>query len=274
MILKRSIGQLALYFKVLWSIDHRAKAIKQEVANQRKTIKSLRLEIEHLKLWIDKYNVTLTNFTENLNAMVWRKDTDFKYIIANAQHCIKLFKLKGSRECLDFIISKTGEQVFNYLFLDAGIENSFGRIGLISDTFTKTNGKPCHFFEAGIIDSEQILLYVVKIPEFNDKGKFTGLTCIGWDITLHSAWVIHQLNRWIYDKKAVRLHHDKSVFVYYIKPIVKQCDIFKSVCIQALSSEGDICDFCSHNDQGCSKNRLLNEELKDELPTNNYDSRN
>lgn len=250
-----------------WNPDKQAKQLYQEIGEQRMIIKKLGTEVNSLKVWVDKYAHTLSYFTEAINAMVWQKNHEHRYILANERHCKVLFGLTNSPECLDRIEGRTDAELIKMVFLENGIENTFGEMCFITDTYTEQLGQACHYFEAGAINGEQKLLYVAKTPMHDSKGKFTGTVSAGWDITEHSLFIIHQLNRWIFSKKVERLFHSKRGFAYYIRPVLKQCDIFESICKQAMDSKDGFCRHCSIEGNTCQQNQKLREKLND-LQTN------
>jgi len=259
---KSKFNKLASLFNFIWHPDKKAKDILHRVEDQRVIIRGLADKVSDLEKWVIKYNRTLNNFTDAMGAMVWQKGADHRYLIANKLHCVNFFNLGVTSDCLNSIVGKTDAELIESIYTTAGVPNTFGQVCTVTDNFAEAKGEPCHFFEAGIVGGQQVLLYVVKIPEFDQEGKFLGTTGTGWDVTHHSLWVVHQLNRWIYSNKVEKLFRKDDVFAYHIRPVVKSCDIFKSVCVSSLHSDSPACNLCSATDFRCKHNKQLGEKLK------------
>jgi hypothetical protein len=93
------------------------------------------------------------------------------------------------------------------------------------------------------------------MPRLDDKGNFIGSVGIAWDFTNNSDYMIVQLNRMIYDKKATQLFRCDKVFAYALEPDVKKCSIFQHICPGSGKTD------CPNGEQGCKgecdvRNRL------------------
>ena len=206
-----------------------SRQLHAELVSHKNRIKVLKAEYDSLEKWKNEYTSTLGLLTDAMQALVWKKDSKHRYLLANPLHCRKFFGFEKSRECLDYIVGKTDAFLIRSLFRDNDIQNTSGEICMMSDFHVMKNAEVTHYLEAGIVDGEEILLYVVKIPRFTD-GVFTGTMGIAWDMTSQADFLMTQLQRWIYDDKVSRLYHEKNVFCYAIKPSLKKCMIFQHIC--------------------------------------------
>jgi len=227
--------------------DIASEALRDEIKGQRKNIKILKEEYLKLTEWHHQYVSSLSMLTEAMDALVWKKDKNHQYLLANPLHCQSFFGFEGTADCLKAIVGRTDEFLIKSLFKDHKIQNTFGATCRLSDEFTKGKTDPVHFLEAGIVDGVEVLLYVVKTPQYTNTGKFIGTLGIGWNVTSQSDFLVKQLNRWIYAKKAEILYHAPSVFCYVIEPGVKQCKIFHHICPdpERGKSCGGECDICA-----------------------------
>jgi len=214
----------------IFSSATRAKVLHSEISSQRNRIKNL--VHEHIKLsnWNDQYAAALAMLTDALEAMIWKKDADHRYTLANPTHCRAFFGFEGSTKCLQHVIGKTDNELLSEVFKDHGTENTFGCICLKSDEYCMTTDKRTHFLEAGVIDENEYLLYSIKTPQFDKSKKFIGTIGIAWDVTREAEFLLQRLDQWIIEEKVIKLHHADQVFSYALEPEAKTCSIFKHVC--------------------------------------------
>jgi len=209
-----------------------SKEVYEDLRLQRKKVKELVEEYRILRTWNERYSDLLGTITDSVSALIWRKDRSRRYMIGNPIHCRVFFGLEGSPSCLDLIEGKTDEELIKILYEKNGIQNTFGEICTRSDKYIEKYGKTQHFIEGAVVDGEEILLYVIKIPLYDQLKVFDGTVGIAWDVTKNSKFVISQLNRWIYDKRAKELYNNKEskVFIYTFNPLVDTCSIFQYIC--------------------------------------------
>lgn len=218
------------FLKRIWFFDRASKNFYEEMVVQSREIKALRLETQILRTWKDAYDDTLSSLTDAMQALVWRKDNKHGYLLANPLHCSSFFGFDTTPECLEYIVGKSDSDIIIANYRDLGIQNTFGEICELTDEYVSKQKKPLHFLEAGMIAGEEILLYVVKTPLFDDKGVFTGTVGIGWDFSDQSKFIVSLLNRWIYAKEATQLYKQKEVFAYVVKPATHSCGVFNHIC--------------------------------------------
>ena len=207
-----------------------SKALSIEIKAQRESISTLKNEYLALTEWHHTYVSALSTLTESMGALVWTKDRDNNYLLANELHCKNFFGFDGTKECLEYIVGKTDTELIVDIYRDHGVENTFGEICNMSDDYIRGKDKPVHFLEAGVVDGTEVLLYVIKTPQYDSTGYFTGSVGVGWDITPQADFLIQQLNKWIYEDNAVSLYHAPSVFCYAVTPDTKQCKVFRHFC--------------------------------------------
>jgi hypothetical protein len=208
-----------------------AKELYEQVKSQNLRIQSLMLEHKSLSNWTHQYSSVLGLLSESMQALIWKKDKNHKYLLANPLHCQSFFGFDGTPECLSFVVGKNDTELIKDIFRENGIQNTFGEMCTISDEHVSiTPGEPVNYLEAGVVDGIEVLLYIIKTPQFSDSGEFVGSVGIGWDLTSQADFLVKQLNRWIYDGKAQKLYHNEKVFCYTIKPEAKKCQIFNHIC--------------------------------------------
>jgi len=227
-----------------------SKALSIEIKAQRKNIKILKEEYLALTEWHHTYVSALSTLTESMGALVWTKGKDNRYLLANKLHCKSFFGFEGTTKCLDYIVGKTDTELIVDLFRGHDVQNTFGEICNLSDDYIKGKYLPLHFLEAGIVDGAEVLLYVVKTPQYDSDGNFSGSVGIGWDMTPQADFLVRELNRWIFDGKAVSLFHAPGVFCYAITPGAKQCKVFRHICPNPNPDKacGDGCSECNQGD--------------------------
>jgi hypothetical protein len=121
----------------------------------------------------------LNKLTVDMEAAVWSKNANHEYVIANPIHCREFFGIHETPDCLKYVRGKTDDYLINRIYKDNGFKNTFGEISTLSDKYTEEVGETTSFIEAGYIDDEQVLFYVIKFPQYDKDGKFTGTNGIG-----------------------------------------------------------------------------------------------
>jgi hypothetical protein len=216
------------------------KQLHNELKEHRSKIKSLKMEYKSLSEWNHQYVSTLSLLTEAMAALIWKKDKNHRYLLANPLHCRIFFGYDSTQDCLRTIVGKTDLELIKLNFDDIGIKNNFDHVTLLSDKYAATNTEVSHFLEAGTVGSTELLVYTIKIPQFTPEGAFVGTIGMAWDMTENSDFLVTQLKRWIYSKKAVQLYHKKDVFCYVVAPELKKCHIFHHIC--PTPERGKECD--------------------------------
>jgi len=232
--------------------DIATKQLHEEIKLHRDRISLLKTEYKNLSIWNAQYVATLGMLTEAIQAMVWKKDKRGLYLLANPHHCRSFFGFDGSSECLDYVVGKSDSELIHTLFNSNSVVNTFENVCTLSDNHCSQQIKSVHYLEAGIIDGEEVLFYTIKTPQFTISNEFIGTIGMAWDVTSRSSFLTEQLNRWIYDKLAIKLYHDNSTFCYAIEPKANQCSLFKHVCPNPHIAQDENCDLCD-DIGGCFK---------------------
>lgn len=218
------------------------KKLAEEVKLHRIKVKELRVEYTKLSDWNKKYVDTLTYLTDAMEAMVWRKDEDHRYILANSLVCSTIFGIKDTDACISILKGKTNVELFEEAATE--IPPVFRDIGKVSDDYVKNENKVCHFLEAGTLHGKEHLFYIVKTPSHDAKGNFSGSVGMGWNVTTQSDFLVEQLNRWIFAGKTVKLYQFEEMFCYAITPELKKCDIFNHICPTPHNKESCTNELC------------------------------
>lgn len=241
-----SIATIRGSLRNFFNPDIASKELHESLKHQRERIAELKNEYNTLSRWNHQYVSTLSLLTEAMQVLIWKKDKDHRYLLANPLHCKSFFGYEISHECLDSIVGRSDKELIEINKKEFGITNSFEPICTASDAYVKNLGETCHFLEAGMIDGKEVLLYSVKTPQFTEYNEFVGSIGMAWDMTDKSEFTVKQLNRWIYSKRAIKLYRDQSVFCYAIRPEDKKCQIFNHFCPtpeRGKSCDGE-CDNC------------------------------
>ena len=243
--------------------QNEAKKLYEEIGQQRIHIKELYVEYKKISEWNEQYSDILKSLTDSINALVWRKDKDGKYLLANHNHCTTFFGLSITSECLDYIKGKTDYELIKMSYFDHNLKNTFSTLCEVSDIFVKENKRICHFLEAGVIEDKEVLLYVMKSPILDINGEYLGSVGLGWDCTQQTQFFLNLLEKWINENKAKEIYREKDNFCYEISIEANTCRIFKHICPR--SDEGTICkqDSCNLCWEQESKKQL--EKVKKEI---------
>ena len=210
----------------LWFPEKLLKPLLNEIKEDRIKIQELLDELTEAQETHIQFSSILEGLSTSMEALIWSKDKNHKYIVANARLCNYLFDEEVSTDdCLVMVKGKTYTELLENCYND----HILYRLGLLSDEYTREEKKACHFIEAVCIDEKEILFYIIKIPQYLD-GRFNGTYAIAWDITSKSEFVTELLNRWIYDEKITEVYLCKNQFSYAINPKIKQCPIFHHIC--------------------------------------------
>lgn len=207
-----------------------SKLLHDDLKLHRDKILLLKAEYSNLFKWNMEYVNALGLLTEAIDALVWKKDADHRYILANLLHCKTFFNLTELSNCQDVIVGQTDKELIKSVFSNKKDSHTFHRNCIDSDKYVEKMEDTVHFLEAGLVAGKELLLYVIKTPQYSDKGVFLGTLGIGWNVSEQSNFLITQLNRWIYSKKVKRLFHQDSEFCYALEPGFKTCRIFNHVC--------------------------------------------
>lgn len=220
-----------------------------DIQEDKKRISELIAELKIVKQWNFEYVSILDGVTESMKAMVWSKDKDHKYILANAIHCNSFFGFDTSNVCLEEIKGRSDQELLETYFES----HPFSNICSISDDFVKNRGTICHFMEAAVVNNEQLLLYIIKIPII-ENGEFKGTNGIAWDMSSLSEFLIKTLNSWIHEGKATLVVKEDQLFSYVVEPEQKKCDIFSHICPHP-HYEGEDCSNINCSVPHCGKRK-------------------
>lgn len=216
-----------------------------ETKEQKEKLQNLLMEYQETEVWKKYFNETISIMTSKMGIMFWRKDKDLRYTLSSPLYCRDFYNLAMEGACLKYLEGRNDKELIKAIYKDNGITNTFEDICYVSDNHTKETRNKCHFFEAGVLNNTQVLLYVIKVPLFVDD-QFEGIIGAAWDFSNYSTIMINQLNRWIYDKLAVGISVLESSFVYELKPEIHQCDIFSGVQHNPERDEDRCGCICNH----------------------------
>ena len=250
--------------KKFFSPEAASKKFQQEIEAQKVSLRILKTEYEALSNWHVEYVSTLSILTQSMQALVWKKDKYHQYILANPMHCATFFGLNVTKECLEGIAGKSDNDLIDDAYEKSGITNSFKDTCKLADDYVIGHKKPVHFFEAGIIDGEDVLFYTVRTPQYDKNGDFDGTVGIAWDMSDSAKFMLIQLARWIYSGKVIEILKKENIFIYAVSPELTKCSIFKHVC-PIQNKDGRCvqdCKLCKDENGEDSKNDKMGDSLQ------------
>jgi len=220
--------------------------LHEEVLSLHKQIEKTNADNKNLLNWKADFDFAIYSITEDIELMVWRKDENNRYTMMNQLYSRRFFDIDIEPDGLSNAIGRTYDELL--LLKDNNKVNTFSKVCSISDDYIKIHRTSAQFWEAAVIDDQQILLFTYKIPIFDDDGKFCGSIGIARDMVDNSEYVCKQINRLLYDGLVEKLYQSDNVFIYLNKPKMNQCDIFERLC---LSSSNKIfkCNTCLDKDK-------------------------
>ena len=205
------------------------KLQSKEIQEQRHNLKNLFQEYKEEERWRLQYTSALSLLTTSMQTMVWQKDVNNKYILANPTHCEKFFGFDGTLTCLKEILGKTDCELIKSMFHKRGIQNTFNKICYLSDKYVIEQNQIVHFFESGIVEGIEVLLYIVKIPQYEDD-ELIGTMGIGWNFENKKEYMKNILNRWKNNDEIIELYKDGKTFSYVVEPKINRCELFHHIC--------------------------------------------
>lgn len=156
------------------------KHIKEKYDETMHAIEKYKLELEKERETRTMEKNLFLSVLDHLDDMVWAKDLDGKYIVAN----------KSFREKFCYGISwndlqwKTDQQLALKFKRLVGEENhTFGELCANSDTVIHKTQLPQEFLEYGNINGKLMKLIVNKSPVFDKSGKFYATCGSGKNVT-------------------------------------------------------------------------------------------
>jgi hypothetical protein len=210
----------------LWFPEKLLKPLINEIKEDRIKIQELLDELTEAQTSHQQFSSILEGLTNSMQALVWSKDKNHKYIVANARLCTYLFGEKvTTEECHTIVKGKTYTEILESCYND----HILYKLGLLSDEYTRESKHSCHFIEAVRIEEKEFLFYIIKIPQF-ENNIFIGTYAVAWEMSSRSEFMTDLLNRWIYDGKAIEVYKCLDQFSYAINPKVKRCSVFQHLC--------------------------------------------
>lgn len=165
------------------------KHIRKYYDDSQKAIEEYKLELEAEKEKRNKEQSLFINVMDQIDDMLWAKDLDGKYIVAN-----KAFRNKFCYGISwDELQNKTDQELAKRFKKLVGEENhTFGELCSNSDVIIHRTKIPKEFLEHGMINGEMMKLIVNKSPAFDKKGNFyatcgTGRIVTTWHNSMEEA---------------------------------------------------------------------------------------
>ncbi len=168
--------------------NHLEEEIGKRTRDLENTNKELTREIERrrqvandlLKREEEYYNLYHLNrrVTNNVPELIWAKDFDGRYILANQAMCDKLLKCSTPEEAI-------GHKDLHFASLERqnGHKHTFGEICVNSDEITLEKKNAGRFLEDGLVRGVYLALDVYKAPFFDESGELIGTVGCGRDVT-------------------------------------------------------------------------------------------
>jgi hypothetical protein len=131
---------------------------------------------EHIK----QHTYILNKLSNTINIYTWRKGADgaYTYIDPNWGKLFYPGLYDNTR-----LLGETDMTAITKFRSIEGNEHSFGQLCVGTDVICREQRKLGHFIELGMINGKPLHLHVVKLPEYDNEGNYTGILGIGHDIS-------------------------------------------------------------------------------------------
>ena len=153
---------------------------KNEQCKMEELELAMQEEIAKVRRKLEAQKNLTVSVIDHLGDMLWAKDLEGKYILANRAFRDKFCygmeweELEGKT---DAQLSKRCKQLVGEM------NHTFGEICANSDKIVMETGKSAEFLEYGKIDGKEMKLVVNKSPIYNFKGIMFGVCGTGRDVT-------------------------------------------------------------------------------------------
>ncbi|AEE14794.1 diguanylate cyclase with PAS/PAC sensor [Thermodesulfobium narugense DSM 14796] len=114
--------------------------------------------------------------------MIWLKDTQKRYLLANKAICNKLLHAKNTNEPIGKTDLYFAQRIREQKSDDPNF-HTFGELCMDSDSIVLATKKRGRFEEYGNVAGKYLYLDVIKVPKKNDKGEVTAILGAARDVT-------------------------------------------------------------------------------------------
>ena len=161
-------------------ISSDVKHIRKYYDDSQKAIENYKIELERERKERIKEQNLFVSVMDHIEDMLWSKDLDGRYIVAN-----KAFRNKFCYELEWNEMQGKNDIELAKIFKDkVGSENhTFGEVCANSDEVIIRNEIAKEFMEYGLINGKMMKLVVNKSPVYNNKGELCATCGTGRDIT-------------------------------------------------------------------------------------------
>ena len=189
----RLMNRLSEILKMIWrqinifdipqltrDISSDVKHIRKYYDDSQKAIENYKIELERERKERIKEQNLFVSVMDHIEDMLWSKDLDGRYIVAN-----KAFRNKFCYELEWNEMQGRNDIELAKIFKDkVGSENhTFGEVCANSDEVIIRNEIAKEFMEYGLINGKMMKLVVNKSPVYNNKGELCATCGTGRDIT-------------------------------------------------------------------------------------------
>ena len=161
-------------------ISSDVKHIRKYYDDSQKAIENYKIELERERKERIKEQNLFVSVMDHIEDMLWSKDLDGRYIVAN-----KAFRNKFCYELeWNEMQGKNDIELAKIFKEKVGNENhTFGEVCANSDEVIIRNEIAKEFMEYGLINGKMMKLVVNKSPVYNNKGELCATCGTGRDIT-------------------------------------------------------------------------------------------
>ena len=189
----RLMNRLSEILKMIWrqinifdipqltrDISSDVKHIRKYYDDSQKAIENYKIELERERKERIKEQNLFVSVMDHIEDMLWSKDLDGRYIVAN-----KAFRNKFCYELEWNEMQGKNDIELAKIFKDkVGSENhTFGEVCANSDEVIIRNEIAKEFMEYGLINGKMMKLVVNKSPVYDNKGELCATCGTGRDIT-------------------------------------------------------------------------------------------
>jgi len=159
----------------------------------------------------------VTSTMSMVNGFIWNKDETGKY-----RFCSPNFKrlFFGLPEEID-INGKTDMELLDDFRNRTGLVHTYGNICFGTDGHCREQGTACYYIEFGYIGNSLFALDVVKTPQYDKDGNYTGVVGIARDRSKDLDILDMMLSEYVKDGLAINLNQSRMfidrVTAYWIK---------------------------------------------------------
>ena len=169
----------------------------------------------------------ITSTMSMVQGFMWNKDKEGGYRFCSPSFKTVFFGLPQDAD----ITGKTDMELLNAFRTTTGKVHTFGDICVGTDGHCKNQGTTCYYVEFGYIGDNLFALDVVKTPQYDKQGNYTGIVGIARDRSKDAEILDLMLEKYKAEGRVISLNPDRlfidRVAAYWIKDEVDHRKLLK-----------------------------------------------